>query len=149
MTPGRKYVLDTQLYIRAFRETEANEALQDFHRRYAPFEYLSAIVAQELRAGVRDPGQGRQLEKNVLSIYARVGRLLAPSMGAWQRSGDVLARMRAVEGLEIARVTKSFANHLLLALSCEESGCVLVTENAKDFLRIQSYVSFEFVPPWP
>ena len=49
----RKYVLDTQLFIDAFRDHTANDALQPFHRGFAPFEYLSAVVAQELRAGVR------------------------------------------------------------------------------------------------
>ena len=42
-----KFVLDTQLFIQAFRDQNANEALQRFHRLFAPFEYLSAIVTQE------------------------------------------------------------------------------------------------------
>ena len=53
------------------------------------------------------------------------------------------------EGLELSRVSKSFANDILLALSCRESGCVLVTENHRDFARIQRLVNFEFVAPWP
>ena len=36
-----KYVLDTQLFIEGFRQPNANEALQAFHRTFAPFEYLS------------------------------------------------------------------------------------------------------------
>src|SRR5262249_23879772 len=48
-----KYVLDTQLYIRAFRDPAANPELQEFHLARAPFEYLSSVVAQELRAGIR------------------------------------------------------------------------------------------------
>jgi hypothetical protein len=36
-----KYVLDTQLFINAFPEPAAYEALQDCHRAFAPFEYLS------------------------------------------------------------------------------------------------------------
>ena len=43
-----KYVLDTQLFIKAFRDPAANEALQRFHRAFSPFEHLSVIVAQEL-----------------------------------------------------------------------------------------------------
>jgi predicted nucleic acid-binding protein len=45
-----KYVLDTQIFINAFRDAAANEALQRFHRAFSPFEYLSVVVAQELRA---------------------------------------------------------------------------------------------------
>ena len=45
---ARSYMLDTQLFINAFRDSVANEALQRFHRAFAPFEYLSVVVAQEL-----------------------------------------------------------------------------------------------------
>ena len=48
----RKYVLDTQNFIDAFRDQTTNAALQRFHRAFAPFEYLSVVVAHELRAGV-------------------------------------------------------------------------------------------------
>jgi hypothetical protein len=57
--------------------------------------------------------------------------------------------MARKEGLEIGRVSKSFANDVLLALSCREEGCVLVTTNDRDFQRIRRHVSFEFVKPWP
>ncbi|MEP7363670.1 MAG: PIN domain-containing protein [Acidobacteriota bacterium] len=144
-----KFVLDTQLFIRAFRDVAANESLQEFHRARAPFEYLSAVVAQELRAGIRRPADRRRLERHVLGVYERVGRLITPSAITWHRSGDVLAAMMREEGLEISRVSKSFSNDILLALSCRETGCVLVTENHRDFSRIQKFVQFEFVAPWP
>ena len=71
----------------------------------------------------------KALERNVLSVFERSGRAFAPSASAWHRSGDLLSDMARKEGLEIARVSKSFANDVLLALSCREAGCVLVTEN--------------------
>jgi predicted nucleic acid-binding protein len=144
-----KYVLDTQLFISAFRDPAANEALQRFHRAFSPFEYLSVIVAQELRAGIRQPGDRKALERNVLRVFERAGRTITPSPAAWHRSGDVLSDMVKQEGLEIARVSKAFANDLLLALSCRESGCVLITENDRDFSRIRRFVSFEYMKPWP
>jgi hypothetical protein len=57
--------------------------------------------------------------------------------------------MMQQEGLEVARVSKAFANDLMLALSCRESGCVLVTENDRDFSRIRRFIAFEYVKPWP
>jgi predicted nucleic acid-binding protein len=145
----KKYVLDTQLFINAFRDATANEALQEFHRARAPFEYLSVVVAQELRAGVRRPADRRKLERNVLGVYERADRVITPSATAWHRSGDVLAAMAREEGVELARMSKAFANDVLLALSCRESGCVLVTENARGFTRIRRFAPFEFVAPWP
>jgi predicted nucleic acid-binding protein len=145
----KKYVLDTQLFINGFRDSIANDALQEFHRARAPFEYLSVVVAQELRAGIRRPADRRKLDRHVLAVYERVGRAITPSATAWHRSGDVLAAMAREEGVELARMSKAFANDVLLALSCRESGCVLVTENARDFNRIRRFTPFDFVAPWP
>lgn len=144
-----RFVLDTHLFIDAFRDPGANEALQRFHSSFAPFEHLSVVVAQELRAGAREPRDRKALERHVLNVFERAGRTIAPSPDAWHRSGDVLAAMARTEGLELARVSKAFANDLLLALSCREAGCVLVTRNDRDFARIQRFVPFEFVAPWP
>jgi hypothetical protein len=144
-----KYVLDTQLFINAFRDPTANEALQRFHRVFAPFEHLSVVVAQELRAGVQRVEDRRTLERHVLNVFKRANRTITPSSDAWHRSGTILAEMARKEGLEVARVSKSFANDVLLALSCREAGCVLVTDNARDFSRIRRFTQFEFTKPWP
>ena len=124
--PSRKYVLDTQLFINAFRDPAANEALQQFHRFFASSEHLSVIVAQELRAGMQRVDDRKALERHVLKVFKRANRTITPSADAWHRSGDLLAEMARKEGLEIARVSKAFANDVLLALSCREAGCVLV-----------------------
>jgi predicted nucleic acid-binding protein len=144
-----KYVLDTQLFINAFRDPTANERLQHFHRGFSPFEYLSVIVAQELRAGVKRPQDRKALERNVLKVFTQADRMITPSAAAWHRSGDLLAEMARQEGLEVPRVSKAFANDILLALSCREVGCVLVTDNERDFRRIRRFVQFEFTVPWP
>ena len=144
-----KYVLDTQLFIDAFRDSAANEILRRFHRAFAPFEHLSVVVAQELRAGVTRTEDRKMLERHVLAVFERAGRTIAPSTGAWHRSGDLLSDMARRDGLEVGRVSKSFANDILLALSCREAGCVLVTDNERDFARIRRYVPFDFVTPWP
>lgn len=91
----------------------------------------------------------RALERNVLGVFERSGRTFAPIVNAWHRSGDLLADMARKEGLEIGRVSKSFANDVLLALSWREAGCVLVTGNDCDFYRIRRYLRFDYVKPWP
>jgi predicted nucleic acid-binding protein len=146
---AHKYVLDTQIFIEAFRDRAANEALQRFHRAFAPFEHLSVVVAQELRAGVKRSADRRALERNVLTVFERAGRTISPSANAWHRSGDLLSEMAIQEGLEVGRVSKAFANDVLLALSCREAGCLLVTDNERDFQRIRRYVHFDFTKPWP
>jgi len=147
--PARKYALDTNLFIRAFREPTANAELQRFHLLFAPFEFLSAVVAQELIAGTRTKTDLRKLERHVLNVFVRRGRIVTPSARAWTQSGTVLSELVRREGLELRRVSKAFGNDVLLALSCREAGIVLVTDNGRDFARIARITSFEFVEPWP
>ena len=145
----RRYILDTNLFIRGFREADANRALEEFHRRFAPFEYLCAVVAQELRAGARTTADRRRLERHVLDPYERRGRVLTPSIRSWNESGDVLAELARRDGLDLSRVSKAFGNDILLALCCRESGMVLITENRRDFERIHAVAPFAFIDPWP
>jgi predicted nucleic acid-binding protein len=144
-----KFVLDAHLFIDAFRDPAAKEALQRFHYTCAPFEYFSVVVAQELRAGIKRPGERDALERHVLSVFERSGRIITPSARAWHRSGDVLAAMGQQEALQLTRVSKAFVNDVLLAISCSEAGCVLVTNNERDFARIRKFAEFDFVKPWP
>lgn len=145
----RRYVLDTNLFIRAFRDPAANEEFQRFHQLFAPFEFLSAVVAQELRAGARSTPARRLLERQVLEPFVRRDRVVTPSARAWHESGDLLADMAVDEGLDVSRVSKAFGNDVLVALSCREAGVVVVTDNERDFERIRRRVRFAFVGPWP
>jgi predicted nucleic acid-binding protein len=145
----RKFVVDTNLFIRGFRDPAASAALVRFHAAFAPFEYLSVVVAQELRAGVRRPAERARLEHELFAVFERRGRVLVPSQQAWHTSGDVLADLAAREGLEVSRISKAFGNDVLLGLSCREAGVTLVTDNTRDYARISRIVPVPFVPPWP
>jgi predicted nucleic acid-binding protein len=144
----RKYTLDTQLFIRAFRDRDANAALEAFHSVFAPFEYLTAVVVQELRAGATSR-QAERLQENVFAPFERRGRVLTPSYAAWKEAGAVLARLVDAEGLQLRSVSRGFVNDVLLAVTCREAGVTLVTENVRDFTRIARGLKFEFVSPWP
>jgi predicted nucleic acid-binding protein len=145
----RKYALDTNVYIRAFRSESGALELERFFSSFTPSTYLSSVVLHELLAGANTEEKVRQIEESIARPLKRTGRLFAPSPATWERAGEVLARMAREEHLEVGRVPKSFVHDLLLAVSCRESGVVLVTGNEKDFERIGRYVGFEFVAPWP
>src|SRR5437867_3439769 len=138
----RKYTLDTNLFIEALRDRAINDKLIQFHAAFAPFEYLHSAVVQELRAGVKDRTGLRRLEKHLLDPFIRRGRVITPTFQAWKRSGDVLRDLARKNALELARLTKSFGNDVLLATSCRESGIVLVTDNLQDFQRIRKVFEF-------
>jgi len=142
----RRYTVDTNLYIDALRTEEGKAALNAFHASYAPFEHLSAVVAHELLAGVRGRVAAK-LESSIVEPFQRRGRVVTPSYDAWKEAGRVLAEL--IAPVAWGAVTRSFVNDVLLAMSCRESGLVLVTKNVTDCARIAAVRSFDFVPPWP
>jgi predicted nucleic acid-binding protein len=144
-----RYVLDTNLFIDAFRNPAENEALQRFHAAFGPFELFSAVVGHELRAGVLSVEDRRQLDRHVLAPFARRGRIVVPTYRTWMRAAEALPVLAKVQGLRIPQCSRAFANDILLAASCREVGATLVTRNDRDFRRIQKVMSFRFVPPWP
>lgn len=144
----RRYALDTNVFILAAREPAWQGHLERFHAAFAPFEVLSAVVAQELRAGVRGKA-ANVLEQSVLLPFEKRGRVIVPGYTAWKGAGEVLSALVEARKLRWPDVSRSFVNDVLIALSCREAGVVLVTENQRDFARIAEVRRFEFVAPWP
>src|SRR5262249_12047563 len=105
--PVRRYVLDTPLYVDALRNERGKAALDAFQVSDTPFLHLSAIVAQELRAGVRGVAASR-LEEGLLAPYERRARLIAPTYSAWTEAGRVLSELVSPAGWR--SVTRSFVN---------------------------------------
>jgi len=142
---SRLFALDSHLFIDAQRTDEGADALSAFVSARTAFVVLSAVVAQELRAGVRTAGAVDWLEKEVVGRFERRGRLITPTYWAWKESGRILSRLIG----RSETVSRSFVNDVLLAMSCRESGVVLVTANLGDFERIARVRKFDFVAPWP
>jgi len=145
----RKYVLDTNLYVRAFRNEADAGDLERFYSSFARAVYVSSVVLHEVLVGARSDEKRKEVERAIARPFRRTARVVTPSHGAWQAAGEGLAGLAEKEGLELRRVPKSFVNDVLLAVSCREAGVVLVTDNAADFRRIRPFVRFEFVEPWP
>jgi predicted nucleic acid-binding protein len=147
-TPA-KYALDANLFIRGYRDRAGAAELKRFHALFAPYEFLSAIVVQELRAGFRAADAVKRFDRTVVGPFLRRGRVITPTFATWRESGRVLATLVAEDGLELRRVPKHTVNDIMLALSCREAGITLITENNKDFTRLRRIVAFDFVAPWP
>ncbi len=146
---SRKYAVDTNLFIDAFRVASANEELQRFHAAFAPFVYVNAVVAHELRAGTRSQADREKLEREMLVKFERLGRVVTPSMSCWNAAGNLLSDFVRAEGLVASQVSKAFLCDVLIALSCREAGVVLITANTRDFDRIARQRPFDYIPPWP
>lgn len=149
MSVPTRYALDTNLFIRGYRDRAGADQLKHFHAVFAPYEYLSAVVVQELRSGLSTADGVKQFDRTVVEPFQRRGRVITPSFATWRESGRVLATLVAEDGLELRRVPKHTVNDIMIALSCREAGVTVVTENERDFERLRHIVPFDFVPPWP
>jgi len=145
----KKYVLDTNLYVRAFRSEAGALELERYFGLFTPNTWLSSIVLHELLVGAATPAKVRQIREKLVGPLARAGRVITPSHRAWEEAGIALAAMARREGRDLRSVPKSLVNDFLLAASCRESGTILVTGNAADFELIRKYLKHEFVGAWP
>jgi predicted nucleic acid-binding protein len=145
----KKYVLDTNLYVRAFRNEEGAAELERFFAGFAPSTYLSSIVLHELLVGASTVKKARQVRENLVGPLVRAGRVVTPSHSAWEQAGSAIATMARREGRDLRSVAKSLVNDFLLAASCRESGAILITDNTSDFKLIRKYLRHDHVSPWP
>jgi predicted nucleic acid-binding protein len=144
-----KYALDTNIYIDAFRDPAVEAALLRFLERALPFTFLSAVVMQELAAGARTPAQVRELERSIFEPFVRRGRVFAPVITAFVRSGRLLAAVAAREGWPTVYENPYLLNDALLAASCRDAGITLVTQDS-DFDRFAPFIKgWRPVHPWP
>lgn len=145
----KKYLLDTNLYIRAARNPADAEELHRFLAARLPATYLHAVVVQELLVGAREPAQARAIEAAYVAPFERRRRVVTPTFRSWKRSAEVIGALVRKRLVSPEGYTRSFLNDALLAVSCREAGVTLVTANLDDFERIRQVERFDFVPPWP
>ena len=145
----KKYVLDTNLYVQAFRSVEGAQELEDFLADFAPATFLSSVVLHELLVGSNTPAKARQVEESIARPLKRVGRVITPSHAAWESTGNAIARMARDEKLELRTMPKSLVHDFLIATSCSEAGVTVITDNEADFRRIRKYIRVQYVLPWP
>lgn len=145
----RRYVLDTNIYVRAIRDRQANDDLKRFLAANTPWVYLHSVVAHELLAGALSPAMQRDTRSNLLDPFERRGRVLTPSHRAWKEAAEVMARLIREKRLSPNGITRSFPNDCLLAASARELGFTLITANPGDFGMIAEVRPFAFSLPWP
>lgn len=85
------FILDTNLYIAADRESAQAEALHEFYSRHLPQTHLHAIVVQEMLAGAITPVRARQLHASLIEPFERRQRVVVPDYATWKRTGEILA----------------------------------------------------------
>ncbi len=145
-----KYVVDTNLYVRATRDNAWSQALERFFLAFTPDIYLHSVVALEILAGTTNPDLEQRTRERFIRPFERRDRVFTPSHGAWTRAAVGLARLVRERKVSTDRgIAKSLVHDCLIAASAPDHGFVLVTDNARDFELVRDVLPIEFVPPWP
>jgi len=137
------YTLDTNVVIDAVRDPIERLPFKQFLEWALPRTALSSVVASELLAGARTEATRRLVEDELLAPFERRGRIVAPSVTAWQRVGLLRGRESG------RRIGTDWQNDLLLASSARELGWVVITRDA-DFAAIRTHVrGLRIEAPYP
>ena len=145
----KRYVLDTNLYIRADRDEDWAEEMTRFVAAFLPSLYLHGVVAQEILAGAIDAKREKLIQDSLITPFARRRRLVTPTFGAWKRAGSIMAHLIQRKVMRPGAFGRSFANDCLLAASCRMQGMALITNNLNDFALIRRVEDLEVLEPWP
>lgn len=133
-----RVLLDTNVYVDWMRAGE--------HERWVVggqlVRHMSTVVLMELEAGAKTAAAQRAVA-SLGGTFERVGRLVQPTRGVWQRAGIALRKLRS-SGLEVRRA--ALVHDVLIALTAREIGATLLTRDESDHKAIRKIVGHSFSP---
>ncbi len=143
------YLVDSNVYVHAFRDPGFGERLRQFHQQHLATLVLSAVVAHELAVGALTPSKERTLLRNLVEPFRVRQRLHVPARQTWELAARLDRRLRRRAALTSRLRSRSFGNDLLIAASARELGAMILTENSKDFAAISTAIDIGYIEPWP
>ena len=143
------YLLDANVYIRAFRELAFGRELQEFHQRELPRLVVSAVVASEVLVGAQSARRERAIHRTLVEPFRARRRFVVPGWSTWVRATAIDRRLRARPTVRGRLAERSFFQDILIAASARELGATIITFNTADFALIGRHMDITFVEPWP
>ena len=143
------YLLDSNVYLRAFRDLAFGRELQRFHQEQFPRLVVSAVVASELLLGAHSPRHERAVRRTLVEPFRTRRRFVVPTWSTWVLATAIDRRLRGRPTLRGRLNERSFFNDILIAASARELGATIVTMNTGDFGLLARHVDITFVEPWP
>jgi len=131
---------DSSIYVAALRSGDQG-ALSIRRLDSGSVVWLSAVVLEELYAGVND--RGLPMVERLERDFDRANRVLVPNASDWTETGRVLSRLAAkydYEHIGRGRLT----NDALIAMSAGRLGICVMTANERDFKRLAEFRSFQW-----
>lgn len=121
-----RYVLDSNLYITATRDSSFNDELEAFFWATfwatAPYVYMHSVVARELLAGAVHPDLERRTYEAFIQPHEDTRRIFTPSHAAWRRAGGIIAQLVRGKRPGANGIPRSFFNDCLIAACAREHG---------------------------
>ena len=136
-----KYLLDTNVYLRATRSARHREEFKRSFFPLLPVTMLSAVVIYELSVDAATRATRVALAEFVEPMV-QAGRLVTPTYETWERAAAVVSRIHAREPDRRSKLP-ALLNDVLIALSARQIGAAVVTFNREDFELIRRHAVFE------
>src|SRR5438445_11541503 len=121
------FLLDSNVYIRGFRDAAFSRQVENFHAAELPQLALSAVVLAELLVGAQTPQALRSLRRTLLEPFRARRRLLAPAWPTWERAAQIDRGLRRDIANGTKLVQRSFFHDILVAASAREVGATIIT----------------------
>ena len=131
-----RFLLDTSSYLEFLNDSDAAERAAAVLREIAPYLHLSAVVRAELTQGAKGKA-GRALVDKLARPFERCGRVVTPAYEDWVTAATAQSKLWDESP---SQRTKKLLFDLLLACSARRIGAWLVTENERDFQRIDRWL---------
>ena len=135
-----KVVLDTNIYLGAFRSDAGRERFRATFFPLLPHTYLSAVVSYELTVNAI----GRRTRERIgefIRPMEQAGRLVTPVFTDWADAADVLTAIHEKNKPPRSKLP-GLLNDPLIALSARRVGATVITYNGDDFRLIREHREF-------
>lgn len=135
-----KYLLDTNVYLGAFRSEEARAQFRKTYFPLLPATVLSAVVAYELFVNAQDR-RTRSLVREYVRPLERASRVVSPSFDDWVEAAEIVTAIEEKDRRWRSKLP-ALLNDILIALCARRVGAMLLTYNRDDFRLIHRHKDF-------
>jgi len=85
------HLIDSNVYIHAFRDSAFGEGLRRFHQKQLPRLVLSMVVAHELLVGAANDKREKALRRGLIDPFRTRRRIHVPTRQTWELAANIAA----------------------------------------------------------
>jgi predicted nucleic acid-binding protein len=135
-----KYLLDTNVYLGAFRSEERKAQFRQTFFPLLPATFLPSVVAYELYVNAQD-GRTRSLIQEFIRPLEQTRRIVTPAFDDWVEASAIVTAIGQKDRGWRSKLP-ALLNDILIALCARRIGATLLTYNKDDFRLIHRHKNF-------